>query len=61
MNNFNLDEPCSIDEKWTLLKAEIQEVTEGQPEKEIYMQNLERAYFEVKVELLGWEDEKDGN
>jgi len=61
MNNFGLGEPCSLNEKWTLLKDEIAEKALDQLEKEFYLQNLERAYFKVKRELVGWEEERDGS
>lgn len=57
MNNFGLSSSCSIQDQYTQLKTEIMKTAERQFEQqEAYLQNLEKAYLNVKIEIFGLED-----
>ncbi|MBD8005105.1 hypothetical protein [Bacillus norwichensis] len=56
MNNFGLSSSCSIQDQYTQLKTKIMKTAERQFEREAYLQNLEKAYLNVKIEIFGLED-----
>lgn len=58
MNNFALREPCSIHEMHAQLIAEIRASEVTPEEKEICLQNAERAYRLVKQDLFGRGEEE---
>ncbi|MEI5906283.1 hypothetical protein WAK64_04345 [Bacillus spongiae] len=61
MINYQLEKPCSISTKYSLLKAEIMERAGNHEEQLIYLRNVERAYKIINRELFEWEEEKDGS
>ncbi|MBD8004062.1 hypothetical protein [Bacillus norwichensis] len=58
MNNFVSGQSCSIQEKHEQLIAEIRANEVTPEEKEICLQNLEKAYRMIKQDLLGREEEE---
>ncbi|GIN91333.1 hypothetical protein [Siminovitchia terrae] len=58
MNNFASGPSCSIQEKHDQLIAEIRASEVTPEEKEICLQNVERAYRMIKQDLFGREEEE---
>ncbi|MFO1443852.1 hypothetical protein KDN24_11660 [Bacillus sp. Bva_UNVM-123] len=58
MDNYNLAESCTIQEKYAQLVREITDRKEGLEETKILMQNVEKAYMIIKQDLFGGEEEE---